>query len=607
MFKSLQWKMVSMFMLLVLSVVIIAGTILLTQVGDFYSKRFAEDMALVFLDEQIANELAAATNQSNPVFRIAQIVDAYSGAGRLGINQNRNYYILDGKTGEYLRGSDPQGGNVLEKTENIITALNGRIGNAVSPRNAFMDYAYPVTSDSGESYVIYIKDNKIEAQSIIQSIFWIILQALGWGIVIALVLGFFLSHTITKPIINLTRRAERLALGEQPPDTGSGFKKADDEIGILSDTFTFMSRELLHTLEQIESEKTKMETILVNLTDGVIAFDVNGKIIHINPAAKRLLSICHEEAVEFDNLFSDIGADIRLGDILYLQQDKTLERTIALNGQVIKAYFAAFYTESDKASEKIAGVVVALQDITKQEKLDNARREFVANVSHELRTPLTTIKSYTETLLDSKHLDPTEQNFLNVINSEIDRMSRIVKDLLTLSRLDHGRDVLKRNRIDITQLLSGIIEKMSFDAKAHRHTLTFTVTTRLPIYYGDRDRLEQVVTNIISNALKYTPDGGRIEVFAGQVYNELYIKVKDNGIGIPKSDLERIFERFYRVDKARTRKAGGTGLGLAIAKEIVEAHGGKIVMQSEPNKGSEVIITLPLKYEQAGAKERPAK
>lgn len=588
-----------MFMLLVLSVMIIAGTFLLTRVGDFYSQQFLADMQLVFEEEQILPELSNAVVQENAVASIEQVIENFS--GRLGINDNRLYYILDGKTGEYLTSIAPQGGADLEKTSNLITALNGEIGAQVSSGQSYMDYAFPVFDDDGNNrFVIYIKDNKNEVQSIIENIFWIILQALSWGIVISFVLGFFLSRNITKPIVNLTRRAERFAQGE-PPDSAPSAKQPHDEIGMLSETFTYMSRELYHTLDQIEGEKNKMETILVNLTDGVIAFDLEGKIIHLNPAAKRMLSIFNPQIVEFDTFFHDIGADIHLGDILYLEQSRTYERTIELNGQVIKAFFAAFRTENDKAADKIGGVVVALQDITEQQKLDDSRREFVANVSHELRTPLTTIKSYTETLLDGlpeakQGSESMEQHFLHVIDSETDRMTRIVKDLLTLSRLDHGKEVLARNKIDVRALLDGVVEKLGLDAKAHGHTLTFSATTALPVYYGDRDRLEQVVINIVSNAIKYTPDGGHIEVFAGQVYNELYIKVRDNGIGIPKEDLGRIFERFYRVDKARTRKAGGTGLGLAIAKEIVEAHGGKIVIQSQPNKGSEVIITLPLSY-----------
>lgn len=588
-----------MFVLLVVSVMIIAGTVLITQVGEFYSERFSNSMTLVFGEEDITSEIKAAAQSENPVAAIGGILDFYASARRIELNENRVYYILDGKTAAVLDGIGLLTDETLEKTPNVITAMSGEVGNEVNSQMNIMDFAYPVIVDSEVAYVIYIVDNKEEVAGIIESIFYIILQALAWGVVISLILGYFLSKNITGPIVALTKRAEKLAQFEEP-ESFTGVKKSNDEIGILSDTFTFMSRELFHTLEQIEGEKTKMETILVNLTDGVIAFGVDGKIIHINPAARRMLSIFNPDLVEFNQFFTDIGANIHLGDIVYLERNRTYERIITLNGQVLRAFFAAFLYERDKETEKIGGVVVALQDITEQQKLDDSRREFVANVSHELRTPLTTVKSYTETLLESSSKeDNMERRFLTVINSEVDRMTRIVKDLLTLSRLDHGKDSIKREEIDIRALVRGVAEKLSLTAKEHNHTLRYSFTTDLPIYRGDRDKIEQVLINLVSNALKYTPDGGRIEIFAGKIYNEIYVKVKDNGIGIPKEDIGRIFERFYRVDKARTRQAGGTGLGLAIAKEIVEAHGGRITIQSEVGKGSEVMFTLPIRRKQA--------
>lgn len=594
MFKSLQWKIVIMFLLLVLSVLIIAGTVLVVQVGDFYSERFCSDMNLVFSDPLVASSLAAAAEETNAPFRLDSVIELYSGAGRLGINQNRNYYILDAANAAYIEGSDPQTGDLIEKTPNIIQAMSGTVGDEVTKGLSFMDYAYPINSASGLKYIIYIKDDKLEAAGIIENIFVIILQAMGLGVFISLVLGYFLSKNITGPIVTLTKRAEKMARFEEPESYTSA-KKSDDEIGILSDTFSFMSRELFNTLSQIEGERNKMETILVNLNDGVIAFDLNGKVIHINPAAKRMLSIVNSDLIEFNEFFADIGANINIGDIIYLKKDKTIERKIELNGLILRAYFSAFMLDSDKEKGKIGGVVTALQDITTQQKLDSARREFVANVSHELRTPLTTVKSYTETLMDASEENQMQKHFLEVINSEVDRMTRIVKDLLTLSRLDHGKDALKKDKIDIRALVSGVVEKLSLAAKEREQTLSCSFTTEIAPYTGDRDKIEQVIINIVSNSIKYTPDGGRIDVFAGSVYNEIYIKVKDNGIGIPKADLGRIFERFYRVDKARTRKAGGTGLGLAIAKEIVEAHGGKISIVSDTGKGCEVIITLPAK------------
>lgn len=585
-----------MFVLLVLSVMIITGTISVSSLSSFYAQRFANDMDAVFADSMVKKDLSDAALAQNAPERIADIIEAYADAGRLGINQNRDYHIFNAQTGMYLDGSAENAADTVLKTENLLAAMNGEVGKKVNVYGAFMDYAYPIYAGNTVKYVVYITDNKDEATDVMQSLIAVVFQSLLWGVVISLILGFFISRTITKPIVDLTRRAEKLASGENPAEVmGSFAKKADDEIGILADTFSYMSDELYKTIYEMDGEKTKLAAILENLTDGVIAFDTNGKILHINPVAAGLLSIANPNLVDFDTLMNDIGINVKLGDILYLRKKQTVEHTITLYNHVIKAFFAVFTQTVEKTTKKIGGIVVALQDITNLQRLDDARREFVANVSHELRTPITTIKSYAETMLDGKEEGDMEAHFLSTINSEADRMTRIIKDLLTLSQLDHNKESAKKTRIDMRELLENVVEKMNLSAKKQGHTLTFVATTELPPVTADRDQLERVLTNIISNAIKYTPDGGIIEVFAGHLYNELYVKVKDNGIGIPKKDIDRIFERFYRVDKARTRAAGGTGLGLAIAKEIVEAHGGKIKITSEPGEGTEVMMTLPAK------------
>ncbi len=590
--KRLQIKIIAMFVLLALSIMIIAGTVLIMRIGNFYSEKFTNEMSIVFSEEQINKELEAATDNENSLKKVNEIVEAFSGSGRLGINKNRNYYILDAKTGKCLESSEINTGNLV-KTQNILTAMGGNVGNSSDFDSGVMDYAYPVKASSGEAlYVVYISDNRAEVKGIIENIFMLLIQVMFWCVLISFVLGFFISRNITSPIIKLTRKAEKLAKGEKPDNDNK--KKSNDEIGILSDTFNFMSTELFNTLDQIRNEKIKMETILANLTDGVIAFDLDGKVIHINAEARKMLSIVSPDIIDFDLFFKDIDVDIRMGDIVYLNKEKVEEKIIYFNNQVLMAYFVVYKGRDDAGKEKIGGVVVAIQNITKQQKLDEARREFVANVSHELRTPLTTIKSYTETIMDGMDdKEAMEYSFLQVINSEIDRMTRIVKDLLTLSKLDHSDD-LKKDVFNFKTLLSDVVKRLELEAKKQNHTLTFAATTNIPDYMGDRDKLERVIINIISNSLKYTRNGGKIEVYTGCVYNEIYIKIKDNGIGIPKKDLSRIFERFYRVDKARTRKMGGTGLGLAIAKEIIEKHEGSIKINSEPNKGTEVIITLPL-------------
>ena len=218
----------------------------------------------------------------------------------------------------------------------------------------------------------------------------------------------------------------------------------------------------------------------------------------------------------------------------------------------------------------------------------------MANVSHELRTPLTTVKSYAETLLENAEENSLESNFLKVIDTEADRMTRLVKDLLTLSLFDYDKKYLNKASFDIGRLLEDIVSKLKMEAQRRKHDVFLEVDNGIPPFYGDRDRLEQVFTNIVTNAMKYTPDGGRIDVSCKFHLTDAIVIVKDNGIGIPKKDMPRLFERFYRVDKARSRKSGGTGLGLAIAKEIVEAHGGVINIVSEHGTGTTVTIRMPL-------------
>ena len=241
------------------------------------------------------------------------------------------------------------------------------------------------------------------------------------------------------------------------------------------------------------------------------------------------------------------------------------------------------------------GVLAVLHDVTQQRKDQEIRREFVANVSHELRTPLTNVRSYAETLHDSSDVPPEMANsFLDVILSETDRMTHIVQDLLTLSRLDAGSTEMVFTRFPFHDAIESVVRSNSLNAKQRGHELTYVPEGELPLITGDRSRLEQVMMNILGNAIKYTPDGGHIRVTAGAGPDTAWMEVRDDGIGIPEKDRERIFDRFYRVDKARSRESGGTGLGLSIAQEIVQRHHGSIALAPHEGPGTTVRITLPI-------------
>ena len=248
------------------------------------------------------------------------------------------------------------------------------------------------------------------------------------------------------------------------------------------------------------------------------------------------------------------------------------------------------------------GVLVVIHDVTEQRRSEQLKREFVANVSHELRTPLTNIKSYAETIVDAGDELPPElkSNFMNVIISETDRMTRIVQDLLTLSKIDYGKMEMNISRFPFLKAVQNVYDAAKLNAEQnHHHAMTLHCEGQIPDVNGDRERIEQVITNIVSNAVKYTPDGGQIDMTVGTDGPNVFVRVTDNGIGIPEKDLPRLFDRFYRVDKARSRESGGTGLGLSIAQEILNQHKGKIEISSVYGEGTSVTITMPAALPQA--------
>ena len=587
MFKSISLKIGSMFVLLTISVIILIGTFMTDTTDRYYHDEFRKINSTVFNSDYVDSLCMLIGTESAPQ-DIYSSVSAYS--GQLGIDSFRNFFILDGKSGKTIDGltSNEELSNNLELSPNVITAMNGEVGGEIKSEYSYMDYAVPLSSESGIEYIVYVQDTKEESNTILRNIFTIIIQALLLGIVISLIFAILLSITIISPIKSLTQKSKQMASGDfsSTIDVNS-----PDEIGQLTETFNYMANELKTTMSAIQSEKDKVETIVQYMTDGVMAFGVSGEIIHINPAAKKILDIKEDDMPSFDQLFSSY--EINMGQIIYFKHFETLERVIDRGEREISVYFAPFKTD-----DKTGGVVVVLRDITEREKLDKTRKEFVANVSHELRTPLTTVKSYTETLqemISDENIDvDTIEGFLGVINSEADRMTRLVRDLLLLSSLDHSINDMTKSELDIASLTKGIVEKLQHSAKEKSQTLSYEPTNAIPVVLGNSDRLEQVITNVITNALKYTPDGGDILVSTMHMFNNVIIKVKDNGIGIPQKDIDHIFERFYRVDKARSRQMGGTGLGLAIAKEIVEAHGGTISIKSKPRQGTTVMIKIPV-------------
>ncbi len=404
---------------------------------------------------------------------------------------------------------------------------------------------------------------------------------------ICIILAIVFSKILNKPIVKLISDAEKIVSNENKIEKQKNNKNTDDVVN----AFNMVTDELKENLNEMTRQKKQIETMILHMTDGIVAFNMQGEVILVNPAATRLLRLLPQDK-DFNTIFNKkINLDINMEKIIYLEDWTSSEQKITVNDRFLNMFFAQFKDENDRPS----GIMVLIQDITEHVKLDNMRKEFVADVSHELKTPITSIMGYADTLLEGEYDKDTQNRFLNVIAEEARRMAKLVTDLLTLSRFDNNQILQEKVKFDLGDLVKQCQEKVQIEIDKKNHKVECFVTADVPKVYADKEGIERVVLNILTNSIKYTPDGGAIKIYVGFVYNDAYIKVIDNGLGIPEEDLSRIFERFYRVDKARTRQMGGTGLGLSIAKEILDKNNGTIDIKSEKGKGTEVVIRIPTK------------
>lgn len=414
---------------------------------------------------------------------------------------------------------------------------------------------------------------------------------------IMLIMSAFVIKVLVKPVNNLIKNAQKVAEGSSTEliTVKTGKKKSKKqkrrkkgtEIDSLTNVIEIMTGELKQNLVEVNRQKREIETILLHMTDGIIAFNVKGMVTHINPAARELLNLSENDD-SFEKIFNKINLDISMEKIMYLENWTASEQRVCIGEKTVNIFFAPYKDENKLSS----GIIAVIQDITEHVKLDNMRKEFVANVSHELKTPITSIIGYADTLADGEYDKETQDRFLNVISSEGNRMANLVSDLLTLSRYDTNRVVREITEFDLGELAKQCQLKLDIEAKKKNQKVECYVTADVPPVKADKNGIERVILNVLSNAIKYTKENGEIKIYVGFVYNDAYIKIIDNGIGIPEQDLGRVFERFYRVDKARSREMGGTGLGLAIAKEIIEQNNGSIDIKSIFGKGTEVVIRI---------------
>jgi len=584
MFKSIQWKLVIISFLLV--------WLAMSIVGVFITEAIKKEQIDSMTDTIITRGYYLADNLKDKIGGASNIQEIVSnwfvGQGKqvraVFVYENGGFTASQTNYEGAVDDLDLLGLWIVEEAIDQAQEITWPVDNS----KYLMSIAVPIISSNNDvAGAIYISADLFGIEENIMSINKILTSATILALCITALLGNLLSRTFTGPIKEVTSKAERLAKG----DFGQTIAvKSRDEVGQLTEMFNYLTVRLKSTLDEMSREKNKVEAILTNMTDGIIAVNAEGVVIHANPAAYKIFNIREEDLYNrnFDDAAEKLDLGITFNDILN-DSDKNYN-ILSINNLIIKISVVQIINEQNKAE----GAMLVLQDVTEQEKLDKMRKEFVANVSHELRTPLTTIRSYTETLLDGA-LDNKEYtlNFLKVINSESERMTRLVKDLLQLSKLDYDKMEWNMKSLSILNILRDCVVKMEMAAKQKNQSLSFEAIGELCEINGDKDRIEQVIINIISNAIKYTPENGSIKVTAKRLKDSVEIRIADSGIGIPKDDLPRLFERFYRVDKARSRSMGGTGLGLSIAKNIVEAHKGSIRIESEYGKGSEVIINFP--------------
>ena len=589
MYRGLYFKIILILVIFTLIVMSVVGAVLISSVLGYYNDQFAACMTQNFgVDAQLRQYLVAAMTDADGDFAAKQKSILASYASRLGIDDYRNYYILDAD-GNFLDGSDTAGGEALAETPNLVAAMNGQLGDANTAGSDYADYALPLTVGDA-SCIIYLRDTQDELHEINWMLFSIILQALFIGLLIAILLSFFLARAISMPLSRLTEGVQRVAKGDFKDKISV---HSADEIGVLTENFNTMSRMLEENLDEINGEREKLETVLSCLKDAVITFGKDGRPLQINRAATDLFADAKREELTLDYIFSLLhyesgGIDISLDD-----ESGGDVPAVRYKGRVYELYFGNIrYRDASSMRE---GVILVIHDVTQSYELDRSRREFVANASHELRTPLTTIKMVIEALAGDEGVTKNEMNksFLDMAETESTRMELLIKNLLTLSQLDSKTMNFNVREFDLEESVAYLAKSLAVNASARGHKLTFDGAYDPVIIRGDKIRIEQILINITSNAIKYTPDGGRISLRLHDLGDRAEITITDNGVGIPEEDIPHLFERFYRVEKARSSDKGGTGLGLAIAKEFAVAHGGDIRVSSIVGKGTTFTVTLP--------------
>lgn len=603
-FQSIDFKIIFVFIILLLVALELIGTYFVRQLETQLVTNFQEEKRLQvgFLDNTIQSILFD-DEMAEDSEEIGKLIEDFSGNGILEVQ------IIDAQ--HYLLGTSDstQQTSVGSKTNDNDVHQALLLGNTVTSQykdqttnDRIWKLVSPIIAGDGSNEILGVIALTTNIESVYEQISEITLIFLNSSLIavaLTVILALFISRAITKPITEMTQQTIQMADGDY---SGQVKVYSKDELGILSMAINDLSTKVEEAQETTESERRRLNSVLTHMTDGVIATDRRGIIVIINDKAMEMLNISQEMALGVSILkVLKIDKEYTLRKLLENEDEmlfdfSTDEMPITLRGE---------FTLIQRETGFISGIVCVLHDVTKQEKIENERKEFVSNVSHELRTPLTSMRSYLEALLDGAWKDPEiAPQFLQVTQEETDRMIRMIKDLLDLSRMDSGKGILELEYLNVNELFDHVIKRFemmiqSSDKPKKAFSIKREFTERQLWVEVDADKMIQVLDNIMNNAIKYSPDGGMITCGLVETNNSVVFSISDEGLGIPKQDLANVFDRFFRVDKARARSMGGTGLGLAISKEVVQQHKGKIWVESTEGKGTTFYISLPyLPYEE---------
>ena len=591
--RSIHLKFVLIYVLLILLAMQIIGVYFVRELEQKLVENFQSSITnrVELLEYTIKEEMVKEREDDDPtqeedIRRILEDSSKNSDIAEIRVIDNRKRIIGT---------SDPNN----QKIVNRVTSdkdVKRVLALGVTSENTYLDdrthdriwvHAKPIESNNEVIGAIYIVGEIERVYDQMNDVNKIFTNGTIIALVITAILGVLLAQTVTRPISDMRKQALAMAKGNFSRKVKVyGY----DEIGQLAITFNNLTKRLQEAQATTEGERRKLSSVLSYMTDGVIATDRKGRVILINDPAASMLNVSRETVVS-QPIISLLGLDedYTFDDLSNEQESIILDYSTKDKPYILRANFSIIQKETGFVN----GLIAVLHDITEQEKIDIERREFVANVSHELRTPLTTMRSYLEALAEGAWQDENiAPQFLDVTQNETERMIRLVNDLLQLSKMDSKDYRFNKDWVDFILFFHKIIDRFEMTKNINVTFQRFLPDKALFVEV-DQDKITQVLDNIISNALKYSPEGGTITFKVKEKEDYIEISVSDQGLGIPKENLEKIFERFYRVDKARTRQMGGTGLGLAIAKEMISAHGGDVWATSKEGKGTTIIFTLP--------------